>query len=158
MMPMIRVDEEIYEFLNQRGRTEDTFNDVLRRELGLGSKKRSGHRIDREHKVENQTKNSSGASSLTSLVDKHLPAHWRSTRARGDQILRVVTTYLRTPKEWDSSRRELSAAQQVANELGVEVTTVQDKCTRQLFGDGAVIQNFRAALEAIEADKDRSND
>ena len=31
----IRVDAEVYEFLDRRGRSSETFNTVLRRELGL---------------------------------------------------------------------------------------------------------------------------
>ena len=41
-MPTIRIDQEIYDYLNEKGKTADTFSDVLRRELGLDQKPTKG--------------------------------------------------------------------------------------------------------------------
>jgi hypothetical protein len=155
---MIRIDDEVYEYLNQRGHTEDTFNDVLRRELGLGQKKSSkGGTRSVSGSAGTTTQEHLNASRLTPLLDKHLPSHWGDTRARRDQILQVVEAFLNTPREWTTAEREVYAAKLVAKSLRVEVNTVQDKCTRQLFGNGTVMQHFHAALMVIESEWEKTN-
>lgn len=158
MVPMIRIDEEVYEYLNQRGHTEDTFNDVLRRELGLGQKKSSrGGTRSMSGSTGTTRLEHLNALRLTPLLDKHLPPHWGDARARRDQILQVVEAFLNTPNEWTTAEREVHAAKLVAKSLGVEVNTVQDKCARQLFGEGTVMQHFHAALMAIELEWEKTN-
>jgi hypothetical protein len=153
MTPMIRVDDEVYEQLNQRGRTEDSFNDVIRRELGLPSKKQAMPQDSRSTDDPNPRAIAEAlAPALVAALDCHLPPHWSETPERRSQILEVATLFLTTDQSWSTVERQLYAARRVAKEHRVDVNTVQDKCGRQLYGTGTgqQIERFRSALEAVE--------
>jgi hypothetical protein len=152
VMPMIRVDDEVYEYLNQRGRTEDSFNDVIRRELGLSPKTqtaRQGSKTDGPRSMA-----AAPASKLSEALDRHLPPHWSETPERRAQILEVATVFLRTDKSWPAADRLGHAAEHVAKDHDIEINTVKDKYGRQLYGTGTGQQTerFRLALEAVEKD------
>jgi len=151
---MIRVDDEVYERLNELGRTEDSFNDVVRRVLGLASKKVNARALPSSSAVEDK-----GVSEvrkdieLFGIIDRHLPAHWKETEARRDQIMEVVKNFLRMPSNIPVPERHRKAAKEVAKGRGVEENTVLDKCGRQIFGTGSgLVDQFRDALIRIEAD------
>jgi hypothetical protein len=152
---MIRVDDEVYEHLNQRGRTEDSFNDVIRRELGLPPKRQT---TPQEPQSPDDTNPRAVAKALAPVLltalDGHLPPHWSETPERRAQILEVAMLFLTTDQSWSTADRQLHAARRVAKEHGVDVNTVQDKCGRQLYGTGTgqQIERFRSALEAVEKD------
>ena len=155
MAPMIRVDDEVYEYLNQRGRTEDSFNDVIRRELQLSPKRQSARQ--NSPTLDDSTPRAVAAalgSLLSEALDRHLPPHWSETPERRTQILEVVTLFLTTDKSWPTADRLVYAAERVAKERGVEVNTVKDKYGRQLYrtGTGQQTERFRLALEAVEKD------
>ena len=154
IMPMIRVDDEVYQHLNERGNTEDTFNDVIRRELGLPPRKPSRAVTRGDSETMPSTATASGEYPPTSIaaLDKHLPHHWSDTRARREQILDVFAAFLGMPKDWGITKRHLAACKIVARQRGVTIQTVEDKCGRQLYGQGQLMQQFRAALEAAEAE------
>lgn len=153
MMPTIRIDQEIYDYLNEKGKTADTFSDVLRRELGLDQKPTKGqimrHLItgladdQRSHSVE----------AIRGATDRHLPPHWASTPAREAQIIRVVKEFVRMPRNLSVEDREIAARKRVAEFLGIDPNTVFDKYGRQLYGDGGgQAAKFRTALRKIESD------
>lgn len=154
-MPMIRVDSEIYELLNEKGRTEDTFNDVLRRELGLPSRK-SGRQSQAHLSPTTPPVGHAAArganSELESVLHRRLPPHWADTPARKIQIVEVVQKFLQTPGNWDTKDRHLYAVKAVAAERNLTIQTVADKCGRQLYGEGELQPRFRRALDAIEMD------
>lgn len=62
------------------------------------------------------------------------------------------TLFLRTPKDWTVAERNLHASRLVAQSRGLTIQTIEDKCGRQLYGEGQLMPQFRAALEAIETD------
>lgn len=149
-MPNIRIDDEVYMYLNNKGKVEDSFNDVLRRELGLDHKK-----VEYRFKT-NMPLHKEDREMLTGIVDKHLPSHWRATSARQKETLMVIERFLETPGLGDVMERELRARKQVAKELNLTAETIQDKYCRQLYrGQGSYILRFRAALEKIEEDFSR---
>ncbi len=152
MMPMIRVDDEVYQHLNDRGKTEDTFNDVLRRILGLEAKRRrSGERTPQERKARTTQTRSvppNEMAELWSVIEKHLPPRL-SNAVHRRQIEKLVVSFLEAPADWTTKDREISAARQVANEEGVTRETIQDGGTRRL---GLDIEEFRRRLEAIEVE------
>lgn len=155
MAPMIRVDDEVYEHLNQRGRTEDSFNDVIRRELGLPAKRQALPQVSRSpNHLGPRAVAEALAPALTAALDRHLPPHWSETPERRAQILEVATLFLTTDQSWSTAERQLDAARRVAKEHNVEVETVQTKCGRELYGTGTgpLIERFRSALEAVERD------
>lgn len=156
MAPMIRVDDEVYEYLNQRGRTEDSFNDVIRRELGLSPKRQAARQDPPASSDEPSPRAVAAAlgSVLSEALDRHLPSHWSETPERRTQILEVVTLFLTTDKSWPTADRLVYAAERVAKERCIEVNTVKDKYGRQLYGAGTGQQTerFRLALEAVEKD------
>lgn len=182
---MIRVDDEVYAFLNGRGRTEDSFNDVIRRELGLTPKKLLARgrpeedlndvlprEVDaRIHPTASAERSSPSevcavlhSEEIVASLNRHLSPHWSDTPARREQILELVLAFLKTSRDWSTADRQLYAARQVAAAHRVEVNTVQDKCGRQLYGTGAgqQIERFRSALdrvehELIEADRERGD-
>jgi hypothetical protein len=160
MVPMIRVDDEVYEYLNQRGRTEDSFNDVVRRELGL-SPKRPAVQQDPPGSSDEPGLGAVAAAlgGVLSALDRHLPPHWSETPERRTQILKVVTLFLTTDKSWPTADRLACAADRVAKEHGIEVNTVKDKYGRQLYGAGTGQQTerFRLALEAVEKELRQSS-
>lgn len=147
MMPTIRIDQDIYDYLNERGKTVDTFNDVLRRELGVEPKpvqKRPSQVGSSEVSAEGK---------LREVLDAHLPSHWVGTRAREEEIRMVIVEFLRLPGTWTTKDREIAARKSVAERLGIDPTTVSDKYTRQLYGEGGgQVRRFRDALERIEQD------
>jgi hypothetical protein len=148
-MPMIRVDDEVYERLAEMGRMADSYNDVLRRVLGLPKKEKSRKAVPTP-----MAPDEGFLVQFFSVADKHLPKHWSHSKKRMMQILWVIAEFLKAPKNLSTGERQLIAAKQVAKEFGVEVPTVQDKCGRQLYGTGTgqQMERFRRALEKIEAD------
>lgn len=148
-MPMIRVDDEVYERLTEMGRMADSYNDVLRRLLGLPEKEKL-----KKTRPTPLVPEEEDLHQFLSATDKHLPEHWSHSRERMSQILWVVAEFLNTPKNLSMRQRQLIAVKQVAKKFGVMVPTVQDKCGRQLYGTGTgqQIERFRQALEKIEAD------
>ena len=95
---------------------------------------------------------SNEASTLVAAIDKHLPSHWSETPARRQQIFDVVCLYLRTPRDWLVANRHLHACKLIAQEREVIIQTIEDKCGRQLYGEGQLMMRFRSALEAVEAE------
>lgn len=149
MTRMIRVDDDVYEALATRGEELDTFNDKLRRLLSLPDLHVAS--------LQNHGATKRGEQKLIELVEianRHLPKHWSNSRARMYQILRVVAAYLKGSNAQGPAERQLTAARDVAKDLGIDANTVQDKCGRQLYGTGTGQQlgRFRYALEKIEAD------
>lgn len=151
MPPMIRVDDEVYEYLNQQGRTEDSFNDVIRRELGLELRKPAAAKplASMDHEVK-QAMDTNKLKAVEDALNRLLPPHWANAPKRRNQIFEVVSAFLHTPKEWGTAEREVHAAKLVAERRGIDVNTVQDKCGRQLYGEGSLMQQFRNALERLE--------
>ena len=146
-MPTIRIDQDIYDYLNERGKTADTFNDVLRRELGLSRKSPPKVPFYRNHTEE------ATDAKMRQFADRHLPPHWAHTPARKKEILMVIEEVLRQPEDWSVADREIAARKTVAKSLGIDSTTVRDKYTRQLYGNGGDQgRRFRDALERIEQD------
>jgi hypothetical protein len=137
MMPVIRIDDEVQANLKQRAREGESPNDVLRREFGLANK---------------ENYDTSTLPEFIELLGGYLPGHWSSSNARAFQVAMVVAKYLKTPCNLTSIERYALAARAVADELKVHVTTVKDKCCRQLFGTrtGNQTGKFFAALERIE--------
>lgn len=158
MTPNIRIDQEVYDYLNARGNTEDSFNDVLRRELGLSEQsKRKAITINQEPITPTPEEDRSlkeGLGEIIASMNEYLPSEWSGSPSREEQILKVTLAYLtQTPRDLTVDDRQKMAARIVAGEFGVTVETVQDKCGRQLFGNGTgVIDRFRACLIRIEED------
>jgi len=152
MAPMVRIDHEVYEYLNQRGRTEDSFNDVIRRELGLPPKRQPKALSSSAGRGPDTEASDVQPQRLEEALDRLLPPYWSATRARRTQIREVALAFLRTPPQWTTEERHLHAARQVASAHGIEVTTVHDKCGRQLYGTGShpQIGQFRMALLRLE--------
>ena len=146
-MPTIWIDQEVHEYLNERGRTIDAFNDVLRRELGfrpLLSKKRKILRQGMRNETDDR---------VASIVRRHLPPRWDLRPAQKRQILMVVSEVQKTPSDWPIADREVAARKAVARDLGVDPNTVLDKYGRQLYGRGtAQVAQFREALVKIIQD------
>ena len=146
-MPTIWIDQEVHEYLNERGRTIDAFNDVIRREFGfapLRSKKRRAP--DKAHQAEM-------GSPINGAARRHLPLSWDRRPAQKRQILMVISQVLETPSDWPIADREIAARKAVARKLGVDPNTVLDKYGRQLYGRGtAQVVQFREALAKIVQD------
>lgn len=146
-MPTIWIDQEVHEYLNERGRTIDAFNDVIRREFGfapLRPKKRRGS---------NQAYGGEMGGRIIAAASRHLPLLWDGRPAQKRQILMVISQVLKTPSDWPTADREIAARKAVARELGVDPNTVLDKYGRQLYGRGtAQVAQFREALAKIVQD------
>ena len=164
-MPVIRIDMEVYVALNEMGKTEDTFDSVLRRLLGLSQKVRGN--IHKEHLKSEFSENGFSmmdrevpleddeiiSDILFEVIDIHLPAHWASSPKRGRQILMVVYGVLSQDFSSPIEDRHQRAAAAVAEKFGISRETVHDKCMRQLFGNGSGLsERFRDALLEIEKD------
>jgi len=160
MMPTIRVDDDVFEELRNRGKTGDSFSNVLRPLLGLALKKRrTTGRAAQMEKIPEHLREKLGlmssdtAERLEELLSKHLPEHWNNAPMRRDHILSVVYEFLtKEPTSASITDRHLWATKRVADRDHVEVTTVLDKCGRQLYGVGesGQMEQFRAALARIE--------
>lgn len=149
-MPLIRVDDEVHECLRNRGRTAETYNDVIRRELNLPP---SPERSARGPVP--ATRNDPLLQRFVELLNKHLPKHWSHGNQRAFQIALVVAEYLKIPKNLTPAERFAKATRAAAKERNIDFTTVRDKCTRQLYETGAgrnQTGQFLKALEAIERD------
>ena len=169
-MPTIEIDQDIYDHLNEQGRTEDTFSDVLRRKLALPLKPMSkrvpqlaGHLLElaqvsaprgpRKDAPRLSDVSSVADNRLHAILDRYLPPHWSDTAERQRQILMVVENTLGESGNVAIAERELKARKEVAEKLGVNPNTVLDKYGRQLYGTGSPqVQRFRAALTRIEKD------
>lgn len=164
-MPVIRIDIDVYVALNELGRTEDTFNGVLRRLLGFAQKDRGNDH--KEHLKSEFSENGFPTMDhevpleedeiisdiLFEAIDSHLPAHWASSPKRGRQILMVVYGVLSQDFNCPIDDRHQKAAAAVAQKFGISRETVHDKCMRQLFGNGSGLsERFRDALLEIEKD------
>ena len=96
MAPMIRVDDEVYEHLNQRGRTEDSFNDVIRRELGLPAKRQALPQVSRSpNHLGPRAVAEALAPALTAALDRHLPPHCRRPQSVALRFWRWPRCFLR---------------------------------------------------------------
>ena len=147
---MIRVDDDVYDALNEMGRTSDSFNDVLRRLLHLPARDKQRRRPDPSVRPDDAK-----LVGLFDVVDKHLPTHWASSDSRAKQILFVVAAFLGASRNWSIAERHLHAVKKVAEQFQVTIQTINDKCGRQLFGTGAGLrqqESFRDALKSIESD------
>ena len=91
-MPMIRVDEEVYAALGNKGTAADSYNDVLRRELSLPD--RRVHELRRRGVMKSDKQD---LNDLMMTVDRHLPGHWSQAHTRMYQILRVVAGFMNAP-------------------------------------------------------------
>jgi len=155
MMPTIRVDDDVYEALRNRGKTGDSFSDVLRPLLGLGS---MGRRAPGPSSAKEGVKtglDEGALGRLDQIASKYLPPHWNDAPQRRNQILATIATFVSQPSTTASvADRHLLAAKHVAATAHVKLTTVIDKCGRQLYGVGEPDQmgRFRTALMSIEAD------
>ncbi|MCH9020211.1 MAG: hypothetical protein IIA73_07595 [Proteobacteria bacterium] len=149
MMPMIRIDDELYEFLNNQGRTEDAFNDVLRRLLGFERRKKRYQVAPRDEETMRPTANLSASDTepIERLMEKLFPPHNNPVHRR--QLVKVVWAYLHSPRDWPTKDRQIYAASKVAQEERVTRETIQDGCTRRL---GLNIEKFRGRLENLEAE------
>ena len=146
-MPTIRVDRQVRAYLAGRGGAGDALNDVRRRERWRGATARRRGRPPKPAAAERPP----SRDDLAPLLDRHLPARWRSSPARMAQILMLVRTVLDQPAGRGIAEREQAARAAVAERLGIDPNSVLDKCGRQLFGTGGdQLARFRAALESIE--------
>src|SRR5260370_35772757 len=114
-MPTIRVDDDVYEELRNRGKTGDSFSDVLRPLLHLprkagplipvgGSSPLSAFRrevrglADQVSRQLGSPKSDAGdVTRLEQIVSRHLPSHWSDAPKHVDQILSVVAHGLSQP-------------------------------------------------------------
>ncbi len=162
-MPTIRVDDDIYEALRSLGKTGDSFSDVLRPILGINrTDARVGSSLaiasGAEDEIVHDLVDSGGDDKVlgefAEVISRHLPKHWCDSPKRGTQILFVVSEFFKQPTDLSTAVRHINAAKLVAERFGVKVTTVHDKCGRQLYGTGTadLIEHFRRALELIEVD------
>jgi negative regulator of replication initiation len=156
MMPTIRVDDDVYEALRNLGKTGDSFSDVLRPLLKLPSHGRRKREARRPAAISQQLveRVEQRGAELVELISRHLPAHWSQGEKRRAHIMSVVINYLHEDNALPSVERHIRAARSAAEHFGVEVTTIHDKCGRQLYGVGSPNQmsEFRAALERIRAE------
>lgn len=150
-MPMIRVDDQVYEVLTNCRMGEESYNDALKRLLGLAPKVPVGvdqamNEIGVEQMADDQP-----LRDLVAAIDRYLPPHWADGPERARQLIWVVVTFLKeTPANWPLRDRYNSALKSVAKRLGVRGRTVRDKCVRQLYGNGPQTDRFLDALEKIE--------
>ena len=144
MMPNIRIDDEVYKYINDRGKTEDTFNDVLRREFGLESAKK---RLDELPTNEAGTLEYSEDEyqMVEVLMEQKFPA--LNNPVHKHQLVKWVLYYLLLPVDWTVKNRSISAAKLLAKEEGVTRETIQDGGTRRLKLN---IAEFRKKLEDFE--------
>ena len=147
-MPIIRVDDEVYKYLNDQGKTEDAFNDVLRRVLGFEPRKKQLHDLPTHKTVKGEGRYVDDNESIERLMEKHLPPYLINP-IHCRQLVKLVRYFLRSPGNWPTKDREIAAAKKVAEEEGVTRETIQDGGTRRL---GLNIEGFRKRLEAIEAE------
>lgn len=147
-MPNIRIDDEVYQYLNEQGKTEDTFNDVLRRLLGLESARKRLDELPKNNAGISRSHTAGETEMIERLMEKHLPP-FRKHSVHGRQLVKLVTCYLHSPTEWSVRDREIGAAKMVAKEEGVTRETIQDGATRRL---GLDTEDFRRRLEPIDAE------
>ena len=139
MSPMIRVDDEVYERLNELGRTEDSFNDVVRRVPRIGFKKKSTRERFR-HLVQSKDKGVSEVRKdieLFGIIDRHLPPRiGKETEARRDQIMEVVKKFSQNAVKYTRFQKGIARPRRKWRiGRGVEENTVLDKCGRQNIRD-----------------------
>ena len=148
---MIRVDDEVYEALTKRRLPEESYNDGLKRLLGLARKAHVA--VDQALKdmgVEEMA-DDQPLLDLIDVIDRYIPPRWADGPERARQIIWVVVTFLKqTPSDWTIRDRYNSSLNSVATRLGVRSRTVRDKCVRQLYGDGPHTGVFLDALARIE--------
>lgn len=150
-MPMIRVDEEVYQALKAVARTSGSMTNALRWKLGLPKKET---RPPKPAKPQEEV-----LRAIFVVIDRHLPAHWAASREQMKQIMSVVAEFRRTPRDLPTQDRYIRAVKAVAEELGIDQRTVRDKCGRRLYGTGAGLRQtgrFLSELKAIETDVDGS--
>ena len=158
-MPTIRIDDDVYEVLRKRGKTGDTFSDVIRPLVGLPDPRATPDTLAPED-VRELVKALDGVDEGDAMIEAfldvisgHLPPNWADGQKRAQQILWVVVKFLAEPAEHSIAERHNTAAKWVADRYGVALPTVHDKCARQLYGtSGAGLSEFRRALEHIEND------
>jgi predicted CopG family antitoxin len=152
-MPNIRIDEEVYQHLNEQGKTEDTFNDVLRRLLGFDSLKKN---LDRLPSTKSLISETAGENRMIEpLMEKWLPNSYLDNPVHRRQLVNHVRYFLLSPKDWSTKDRQISAAKKVSEEEGVKLETILDGGTRRLRINSEQhlnIENFRGRLESIETD------
>lgn len=96
------------------------------------------------------------ADTLNDLIDRYLPENWDNSDSRERQITRAVELFLELDSDRSTEERRLEAQQQVADEEGIEINTVQSKCGRETWenhvpeGDDYHRDHFDPALEQIE--------
>lgn len=146
-MPTIWIDQELHDYLNDRGRTVDAFNDVLRRDLGFAPLR------PKKRRASDPADDGEMGGRIFGAASRHLPLGWDRRPAQKRQILMVVSQVLRTPGDWPLEDREIAARKAVARELRVDPNTVSDKYTRQLYERGtAQVTQFRQALGKVIQD------
>lgn len=147
-MPNIRIDDEVYQHLNEQGKTEDTFNDVLRRLLGFDSARKRLNELPKKDSGNSLSHTAGETEMIERLMEKHLPPHL-SNPVHRRQLVKLIEYFLLAPDEWSVKDREIEAAKMAAKVEGVTRETIQDGGTRRL---GLNMAGFRKRLEAIEAD------
>jgi hypothetical protein len=145
-MPNIRVDEEVYGYLNERGNTEDTFNDVIRRELGLTTSSKSEAKMFAKTVSQSEPTEGVDLEFIRKLMIRHFP-QFNPESKHGTQLLKHVVQFLVAPSNWTTRDRQIAAAKRVAELEEVELQTVQDGAARRL---DISIGEFRVRLEALE--------
>ncbi|MFC7080314.1 AAA family ATPase [Halorussus caseinilyticus] len=100
---------------------------------------------------------------VRSLADEHLPDDWNDSPSKHYQIEEVVLRFLLDDREdLTTEERRLLVQQSVADDLNVNLSTIQDKCGRKLYRDEDGTDYhpdyFDSDLEAIEGDWEASDD
>ncbi len=95
-------------------------------------------------------------------LDKHISNRsWNTHFKRQRCVLKVASRTLSQSSEIPISKRRKRAQEQVAMELGVNKTTVNDHCERRLFNERASdprnqwINRFDEVLSKVEADRNQ---
>jgi len=99
---------------------------------------------------------------LLDELDKHIPnKSWNTHFKRRRCVLKVASRTLSQSSEISISKRRKRAQEQVAMELGINNTTVNDHCGRQLFNECASdprhqwIKRFDEVLSKVESDRNQ---
>jgi len=101
--------------------------------------------------------------SLIAELDKHIPNEsWSTDFKRRRCVQKVASRTLSQSSTIPITERRKRAQEHVAMELGVEKTTVNDHCGRQLFEERASdprnqwIKRFDDVLSKVEADRNQA--
>jgi len=99
---------------------------------------------------------------LLDELDKHIPNQsWNTHFKRRRCVLKVASRALSQSSDISISKRRKRAQEQVAMELGINKTTVNDHCGRQLFFECASdprnqwIKRFDEVLSKVESDRNQ---